>query len=112
MALLKYFFRLQYMDFLIRRKATGDLKTFAVKNRLSKRNLIYVIKEMKEMGFPIKYDKNRKSYYYEKEGQMVSKLFVEKGQVLSRNELQNMAMLDVKNLCFSEVAIFEPCENW
>lgn len=109
MALLKYFSRLQYIDFLIRRRATGDLGSFASKNRLSKRNLTYFISEMKELGFPIKYDKARKSYYYEKEGHFVNKLFVESQSSLSRVEMSEISSQDINSLCYSEESLFEKC---
>nr|WP_067058809.1 hypothetical protein [Mucilaginibacter sp. L294] len=111
MAIFKYFLRLQYIDFLIRRKATGDIKTFADKNRLSKSGLSSVLKDMKEMGFPIKYDKNKQSYLYTKEGQMAQQLFVESKDILSRNDLRHVGLYDINNLCFSETSVIEPCEK-
>lgn len=111
MTLIKYFLRLQYIDFLIRRRATGNLETFAKKNRLGKRNLAYILKDMKEMGFPIKYDKNRGSYYYTQKGQLVQKLFVDDTQILSRQDIKQILTSNIDNVCFSETAVFEPCEN-
>lgn len=111
MSFLKYFSRLQYIDFLVSRKATGDLQTFAKKNRLSKRSLTYILKDMKEMGFPIRYDKQRKSYCYTVRGKLTDRLFIEDGEILSREELRKISTQDVNNLCFSETSIFEPCVN-
>jgi len=111
MSFLKYFLRLQYIDFLIGRKATGDLETFAKKNRISKRNLVYILKDMKEMGFPIRYDKSRRSYCYTAQGKLTEKLFILDGELLSRDELRKVSMHDVNDLCFSETYIFEPCAN-
>jgi hypothetical protein len=111
MSVFKYFLRLQYIDFLIRKKATGDVEKFAKKNRLSKSGLANVLKEMKEMGFPIKYDKNKQSYFYTKEGQMVQKLFIDNSNILSRNELKEAELNNINNLCFSEISIFEPCDS-
>jgi len=112
MSLLKYFFRLQYIDFLIRYKATGNLEVFAKKNNLSKRGLAKVLNEMKEIGFPIKYDKTTRCYGYTRDGKMAEKLFVENVQILSRNEIKKEEFADVNNLCFSETSIFEPCEKF
>jgi hypothetical protein len=112
MSIVKYFLRLQYIDFLVRKKATGDKDTFAKKNHLSKSGLAVVIKDMQEMGFPIKYNKNRKSYYYEKDGQMAQRLFIEDGKTLTRDNLKQLKLDDIENLCFSEVSIFEPCGNF
>lgn len=111
MSVFKYFLRLQYIDFLICKKATGDVQTFARKNRLSKSGLANVLKDMKEMGFPIKYDKNRRSYIYTREGQMVQKLFIDGSNALSRDDLKRIGSNDINNLCFSETSIFETCDN-
>jgi hypothetical protein len=54
---------------MTKRKATGDLTTFAKRNRLSKSALAEVIAEMKELGFPIKYD--RKTNTESKEDQLL-----------------------------------------
>jgi hypothetical protein len=104
-----YFKRLQFIDFLIRRKATGSLQVFADKNRLSKNGLLLVLREMKEMGFPIKYSRALKTYYYEKNGQMVKTLFMEDIQILTRDDMRNFGTRQVNNICFSETAIFELC---
>jgi len=111
MSVFKYFIRLQYIDFLIRKKATGNQGTFACKNRLSKRGLAKVLEDMREMGFPIKYDKNLRSYYYTKEGKMTPKLFIENEEILSRDDLKAEMLLTMNNLCFSETSIFEPCDK-
>lgn len=110
MSLFKYFMRLQYLDFLIRRKATGDQETFARKNNLSKRGLANVLEDMKQMGFPIKFDKCRKSYYYTKDGYMPPSLFIDHEAKLSREELREIGFNDLNNLCFSEEHIFKPCK--
>lgn len=111
MSIQKYFNRLLYFDFLIQRKATGNRETFAKKSKLSVRSLANVLAEMREAGFPIAYDKQRESYYYTKEGRMVMKLFIEGGQILSREDLKNItADSEINNLCFSETYIFEPCK--
>ena len=111
MSIYKYFLRLRYIDFLVRRKATGDYATFAKKNHLSKAGLSKVIKDMKEMGFPIKYDKNQRTYFYTKDGRMVEQLFFEESIILSRDDMKDVGTADVDNLCFSETSIFEPCEK-
>lgn len=77
MSLLRYFKKLELLDFLIHRKATGNQKEFARKAGMSKSMLNEYLKEMKEMGFPIDYDRERNSYFYEKEGSLVKSLFKE-----------------------------------
>jgi hypothetical protein len=109
MPIIFYFKRLQFIDFLIRRKATGSLQVFADKNRLSKNGLLLVLKEMKEMGFPIKYSRSRNTYYYEKDGQMVKTLFMEDTQILTRGDMRKIETKHVNNICFSETTVFELC---
>lgn len=109
MPLLKYIKRITYIDFIIRRKATGNLETFAKKNNLSKRALTDIIQEMKELGFPIKFSRSKNSYYYEEDGEMVRCLFAKKGELLGREELDQIGNAD--NICFSRVKVFEICSN-
>ena len=108
MAILKHIRRLKYIDYMIKRKATGDLDDFARKNGLCKRAMSNVLKEMKELGFPIKYDRIRKTYYYDELGEMVKHLFVKEGQI-SREQAAIIGK--DANLCFSETTIFELCKN-
>jgi predicted DNA-binding transcriptional regulator YafY len=64
MGFLKYLVRLQRADELIRRSATGDSNEFAKKLGISKSQLFVDLKEMKQMGAPIKYCSIRRCYYY------------------------------------------------
>ena len=108
MAILKHVMRLKYMDYMIKRKATGDLENFARKNGLSKRAMTDVLCEMKELGFPIKYDRYRNTYYYDEDGEMVKNLFIRDGQILS-NEQE--AQVGTNDLCFSAITVFEICKK-
>jgi len=109
MAILKHIRRLKYIDYLIKRKATGDLEKFAYKNGLSKRAMSDVLNEMKELGFPIKYDRTRYTYYYDQAGEMVKNLFIKDGQLLTKEHIANIG--NDYNLCFSEVTVFELCKQ-
>jgi hypothetical protein len=113
MAILRHFRRLQFIDYLIRRRATGDLKSFAVKNRLSISGLSIVLQEMREGGFPIKFSRSLNTYYYEEDGELVKCLFIKKGTPLSHEEIKNIAGGEEKinNLCFSNSKIFEICDK-
>jgi DNA-binding IclR family transcriptional regulator len=113
MSIIRHIKRLRFLDFLIQKRATGDLENFAKKARLSKSGLSVVLQEMKEMGFPIKYDRQSNSYYYEEEVEMVQCLFIRKGDVLSREEAQSILAdsNEITNLCFSKVRIFEVCDK-
>lgn len=92
MSLIKYFKRIQYIDFLIRRKATGNAKELAQKLNLSKRAVYNYLNEMKELGFPIKYGCDCNCYFYEEKGKMVESLFEKEqsknglGYILSKEE--------------------------
>ena len=61
---------MQYIDFIVKKKATGNPTIFAEKSGLSKSGLAAILSEMREMGFPIKYSKELNSYYYEEDGKM------------------------------------------
>ncbi len=111
MAILRQIRRLQFIDFIIKRKATGNLETFAKKNGLSKRGIAMILHEMKEMGFPIKYSRTLNSYYYEEDGEMVKYLFIKKEQLLSREETARLGAIDSLTLCFSKTKIFEVCKE-
>ena len=70
--------RLRYIDSLIRRKATGNQQALADKLQLSRSGLNKLLKEMREMGFPIRYSHQKQTYYYEQDGRMVETLFIER----------------------------------
>jgi len=107
MAILKHVRRLRYIDYLIKRKATGNLDTFSAKNGLSKRAMTDILNEMKELGFPIKFDRKRNTYFYDEAGEMVQNLFVKNGQILSVDQAAKIG--SDENLCFSEVTVFKLC---
>ena len=52
-------------DRLIRLKATGTAKEFAVKLGISRETLFRLLKYLREMDMPIKYCRNRRAYCYE-----------------------------------------------
>jgi Mn-dependent DtxR family transcriptional regulator len=70
MPIQKYIERIRYLDFLIRTKATGTVMQLAKKLDLSEPGTMKYIKEMKELGCPIKYCRKRNSYYYSEEGKV------------------------------------------
>lgn len=115
MSLLKHLRRIEFINYLISKKATGDLQTFATKNRLSKRGLLNVLQDMKEYGFDIKYDRVRQTYYYGNKEQ--KKLFLNLANmpdtwVLTREELREISVhgtMDYTDICFSPTQTFEKC---
>lgn len=50
---------------MICRKATGPPDRFAARINICRSALMQTIKEMKELGAPIAYCKQRQSYYYQ-----------------------------------------------
>jgi len=67
MPVQKYINRLERLHLLIRRKATGTVDELANKLALSRRQTLEYISEMRDMGAPIEFCTNRKTYYYTKE---------------------------------------------
>jgi biotin operon repressor len=78
MSIKKYFNRLIYICSLIKKKATGNPEELAKKLNLSRSATLEHLKEMKELGFPIKYSKRRGSYFFEEDVEIVDKLFTRK----------------------------------
>lgn len=111
MSIIRQIQRMKFIDLLVRKRATGNLETFAQKNRLSKRGLTDILQEMKDIGFPIKYSRRLNSYYYEEDGEMVKCLFLKKGDIISPEQAKYLKGGDVDNLCFSRTRVFEICEN-
>lgn len=75
MPLKKYLQKISYLHSLIQRKGTGCQKEFAKKANMSRSMLNEYLKEMKELGFPISYSKERNSYYYTENIKLRDSLF-------------------------------------
>jgi len=56
--------RVSRIHSLVMRKNTGCPEEFARKMNLSRSALLKDLSELKELGFPIEYDKHRNSYRY------------------------------------------------
>lgn len=50
---------------LIKRSSTGDASNFAAKLGMSERNLHRLISDMREVGFPVKYNAEIRSYTFD-----------------------------------------------
>lgn len=72
-----YLKKFKFIDCLISKKSTGSQKKLAKKIDVSVSTLNEYLHEMKELGFPIKYNHSLQTYYYEREGKMVDSLFNE-----------------------------------
>jgi len=65
--------KLEYLDYLIKRKATGNPKELAHKLNISERGVYNYIGLLKELGASIKFCRKRNSYHYTEEGQFYFK---------------------------------------
>jgi predicted DNA-binding transcriptional regulator YafY len=57
------------LDQFIRQKGTGSPPEFARKMGISERSLYEYLKVLKDLGAPIKWSRQERSYYYTVEGQ-------------------------------------------
>ena len=87
MSLRRYLEKFRYIDYLIRKRATGNQRKLASQIGVSISTLNEYLNEMKDAGFPIRYCNKRQSYYYEKDGRMVESLFTEN---LSAEEMRRV----------------------
>jgi predicted DNA-binding transcriptional regulator YafY len=60
--------RLIRLDYLIHLKATGKPAACANKIGISERSLYDYLKILKEMGAPVRFSRNRGTYYYNEDG--------------------------------------------
>lgn len=65
MSLLKYLERVQRMDDLIHRRATGNAEAFARKLGISRSLVLEHLRDLRDLGAPIKFSEERQTYYYE-----------------------------------------------
>jgi predicted DNA-binding transcriptional regulator YafY len=65
---LEDFEKLERLDFLIRKKATGTPSELSKKMGVSERAIYKYLKFLKSLGAEVKYSKQRQSYYYLYEG--------------------------------------------
>lgn len=65
MQALKFISRTRRLDSLIRRKSTGSPAQLAHRLGVSEATIYRYIQEMKDMGAPIRYCRERQSYRYE-----------------------------------------------
>lgn len=63
-----YFNRLEYLNSLIRKKATGSPQQLAKKLNVSERTIFEYVDILRSLGAEINYCRNRKSYYYSVDG--------------------------------------------
>ena len=64
-------FLLERLDQLIRTKATGTPEVLASRLEICVRNVFRLITQLREMGFPVEYDKAKGHYYYSEHVELV-----------------------------------------
>ena len=64
MSTMKYVARMERIDQLIRQEMTGNAPDFADRLNISVRQLYNLMDELKDLGLPIAYCRNRQTYYY------------------------------------------------
>jgi predicted DNA-binding transcriptional regulator YafY len=67
MSILKYFERLSYIDYLIRKRSVTSVNDLSDKLKISIRMVHEYLKLMKELGAPVKYSRKLRLYEYEKD---------------------------------------------
>ena len=82
--------RLIRLDYLIHLKSTGTPSDCAAKIGISERSLYDYLKILKEMGAPIKFSRNRGTYYYNEDGRFRIS-FIANGEHQSVEELMAMS---------------------
>ncbi len=65
--------KFERLDQLIRLKATGTPKELARKFETTERTIFRMINELKEIGCPVYYNRERESYCYKFEGKLIIK---------------------------------------
>jgi hypothetical protein len=108
-SIVKAIKRLEYANYLIKQKATGNLGTFAAKMQLSERSMSDLLSQMREMGAIIQFDRTKGTYYYAEDGEISISKFMRYGQMLTRDEAANIGKPE--ELCFSEKAVFVLCKD-
>lgn len=65
------FNRLQQLDQLIRFKNTGNPEKLGARLGVSERTIYDYVNLMKQFGAPVRYDRERETYYYAADGKFV-----------------------------------------
>lgn len=71
MSLKKFILIFRRIDFLIIHQCTGNPEELATKLHISKRQLFNYIRDLKELGYNIKYSHTRNSYYYSEDNSKI-----------------------------------------
>jgi predicted DNA-binding transcriptional regulator YafY len=64
----EYFYRISIIDGLIQSERTGDAQQMATQVGIARSTLFKYLNDMKELGAPIEYCRQRKTFYYRDKG--------------------------------------------
>jgi predicted DNA-binding transcriptional regulator YafY len=105
MSIIKYLNRITRIHNLIKRRSTGCACKFSEKLDLSKSSLMKNIAEMKELGFPIEFDRLRNTYYYDSEKINYEKIEEISPEVLKKifGGHQNLAFFKFNSCCYEDI---------
>lgn len=70
MGLERYIERLKKFDYLVYHQMTGNPAVFAKKLKMSRSSFYEFLEEIKGLGIPVAYNRDRKSYYYTQKGRI------------------------------------------
>jgi len=85
---------LERIDQLIKFKATGTPKELALKFKITERTVYRIIKQLKEIGCPVYYNKAIGSYCYKYEGKLILKF---KSKIADNKIVNKIKKWGVKN---------------
>lgn len=83
MKLIEHIHLLSRLDYLIRRKATGTPRHLAQRLNISERHVYRLINELKIIGFPVEYNRNRDSYCYEGDVSIHFKIKINHNEIIN-----------------------------
>lgn len=63
-----YFYRLDHLNDLIRKKSTGPPESLAKKLNVSERTIFEYVEILRSLGADIRYSREKRSYYYSMDG--------------------------------------------
>ena len=94
--LRRYIERIEYIDWLISKRATGPPEEFAKKLGLSRSSLMNYLKLLRDMNAPIAYDLESQTYHY----LFPCRLKVGyEHEVLDEEEMKVINKVDIRNFC-------------
>jgi biotin operon repressor len=93
---------LKRVDRLIRLKATGNPKELAEKLQISERHVYRIINQLKEIGCPVYFDKDRGSYCYSERGKLIFKFSSNELDNNTKNKIKGGIMQNSSNILFTD----------